>query len=81
MLYDFLPETKLIKVENFEEQAGKGIQARCWSSIKIGSRDFVLHTNLETDNKVLVVKLNLKILLYTLLLTKFIMEIYLHESV
>jgi hypothetical protein len=23
MLYDFLPETKLIKVENFEEQAGK----------------------------------------------------------
>jgi hypothetical protein len=22
-----LPETKLIKVENFEEQAGKGIQA------------------------------------------------------
>ncbi len=52
MLYDFLPETKLIKVENFEEQAGKGIQAQvAGSSIKIGSRDFVLHTNLETDNK------------------------------
>jgi Cu+-exporting ATPase len=52
MLYDFLPETKLIKVENFEEQAGKGIQAQvAGSNIKIGSRDFVLHTNLETDNK------------------------------
>jgi Cu+-exporting ATPase len=52
MLYDFLPETKLIKVENFEEQAGKGIQAQvAGSHIEIGSRDFVLHTNLETDNK------------------------------
>ncbi len=52
MLYDFLPETKLIKVENFEEQAGKGILAQvAGSNIKIGSRDFVLHTNFETDKK------------------------------
>ena len=52
MLYDFLPEAKLIRVENFEEQAGKGIQAQvAGSSIKIGSRDFVLYTLLETDNK------------------------------
>jgi cation transport ATPase len=44
-------QTKLIKVENFEEQAGKGIQALvAGSSIKIGSRDFVLHTHFETDN-------------------------------
>jgi cation transport ATPase len=51
----------LIKVENFEEQAGKGIQALVAEVVyKIGSRDFVLHTNFETDIKVLIVKLNLK---------------------
>jgi cation transport ATPase len=35
-----LPETKLIKVENFEEQIGKGIQALVAEVVyKIGSRD------------------------------------------
>jgi Cu+-exporting ATPase len=42
MLYDFLPEAKRLKVENFEEITGKGIQASIdGNQIQIGSASFV----------------------------------------
>jgi Cu+-exporting ATPase len=42
MLYDFLPETKRLKLDAFEEITGKGIQALVDGvSIQIGSADFV----------------------------------------
>lgn len=42
MLYDFLPETKKIKIDDFEEITGKGILAFAENaSIKIGSGKFV----------------------------------------
>ncbi|OOG71088.1 heavy metal translocating P-type ATPase metal-binding domain-containing protein [Flavobacterium sp. A45] len=43
MLYDFLPETKRLKLDTFEEITGKGIQAEIDGiSVKIGSADFVI---------------------------------------
>lgn len=42
MLYDFLPESKRYKINNFEEITGKGIQADIeGSQVKIGSASFV----------------------------------------
>ncbi|WP_456315305.1 heavy metal translocating P-type ATPase [Pseudomonas shirazensis] len=42
MLYDFLPETKKIKLDDFQEITGKGIQAFSGGKqIKIGSATFV----------------------------------------
>ncbi|NDP26909.1 MAG: HAD-IC family P-type ATPase [Flavobacterium sp.] len=42
MLYDFLPENKKIKINDFEEITGKGIQANSDGiQIQIGSADFV----------------------------------------
>ena len=42
MLYDFLPECKRLKIIDFEEIAGKGIQANIDGIlIKVGSADFV----------------------------------------
>jgi len=44
MLYDFLPEMKRIKLEDFEEITGKGIRAKIGDNqIQIGSGDFVLN--------------------------------------
>ncbi len=42
MLYDFLPETKKIKIDHFEEITGKGILAEIDENIiRIGSYDFI----------------------------------------
>ena len=42
MLYDFLPETKRIKLDSFEELTGKGIQAQIDQTIiQLGSASFV----------------------------------------
>ena len=42
MLYDFLPESKRLKINNFEEITGKGIQAQIGEiEIQIGSAAFV----------------------------------------
>ncbi|MBW4360768.1 heavy metal translocating P-type ATPase [Flavobacterium taihuense] len=42
MLYDFLPETKRLKLDSFEELTGKGIQAVINGiSVQIGSADYV----------------------------------------
>jgi Cu+-exporting ATPase len=42
MLYDFLPECKRLKIIDFEEISGKGIQANIDGiQIKVGSADFV----------------------------------------
>ena len=42
MLYDFLPEVKRLKVNDFEEITGKGIQANIEGNlIKIGSYEFI----------------------------------------
>lgn len=42
MLYDFLPECKMLKIIHFEEIAGKGIQAEIeGNQIQIGSAEFV----------------------------------------
>ena len=42
MLYDFLPECKRIKIDNFEEITGKGIQANVDGIlIQVGSAEFV----------------------------------------
>ncbi|CAD0009407.1 heavy metal translocating P-type ATPase [Flavobacterium salmonis] len=46
MLYDFLPEVKRIKIDEFEEITGKGILASFENkTIKIGSASFVESTN------------------------------------
>jgi Cu+-exporting ATPase len=42
MLYDFLPECKRVKINNFEEITGKGIQANVDGNlIEIGSYEFI----------------------------------------
>lgn len=42
MLYDFLPEVKALKINNFEEITGKGIQANIEKNkIQIGSYEFI----------------------------------------
>ncbi len=54
MLYDFLPEVNTIKIDDFEEITGKGIQAR-WEGIviKLGSASFCKTTadSVQTDVK------------------------------
>ncbi|WP_264563667.1 heavy metal translocating P-type ATPase metal-binding domain-containing protein [Flavobacterium sp. N3904] len=43
MLYDFLPESKRLKLDSFDEITGKGIQAEIGSiQIQMGSADFCL---------------------------------------
>jgi Cu+-exporting ATPase len=50
MLYDFLPESKKIKIDDFEEITGKGIVASVENkAIKIGSASFVESPNLDND--------------------------------
>ncbi|TDP01316.1 heavy metal translocating P-type ATPase [Flavobacterium sp. 245] len=50
MLYDFLPETKRIKIEEFEEITGKGILAFTENkTIKIGSASFVESPDLDSS--------------------------------
>ena len=42
MLYDFLPEVKRIKLDDFQEITGKGVQAKIESNeIQIGSYEFI----------------------------------------
>jgi Cu+-exporting ATPase len=49
MLYDFLPDSKRLKVDNFEEITGKGILASIEnSSVQIGSAAFVGISGVET---------------------------------
>ncbi|MBE8723948.1 heavy metal translocating P-type ATPase [Flavobacterium hungaricum] len=49
MLYDFLPETKRIKIEDFQEITGKGILAIVdQKEVKIGSGQFV--DDIKSDN-------------------------------
>ncbi|PVX47077.1 Cu+-exporting ATPase [Flavobacterium sp. 103] len=51
MLYDFLPETKRLKLDEFEEITGKGIQALIDGvSIQIGSANFIVE-NREDEIK------------------------------
>jgi Cu+-exporting ATPase len=48
MLYDFLPESRRIKIDDFEEITGKGILASLEDkTIQIGSAEFVGVSNLE----------------------------------
>ncbi|MRX70177.1 Cu+-exporting ATPase [Flavobacterium resistens] len=50
MLYDFLPETKRIKIEEFEEITGKGLWAKTENkTIKIGSVAFVESPDLDSS--------------------------------
>ncbi|WPO77453.1 heavy metal translocating P-type ATPase [Flavobacterium sp. KACC 22761] len=50
MLYDFLPETKRIKIDEFEEITGKGLLAKAESEIiKIGSATFVGSPDLDSS--------------------------------
>ncbi|KAF2334875.1 heavy metal translocating P-type ATPase [Flavobacterium daemonense] len=50
MLYDFLPETKRIKIDEFEEITGKGILAFAEKKrIKIGSAAYVESPDLDTS--------------------------------
>ncbi|WP_426485737.1 heavy metal translocating P-type ATPase [Flavobacterium sp. 2] len=50
MLYDFLPETKRIKIDEFEEITGKGLLAKTENkTIKIGSATFVESPDLDSS--------------------------------
>lgn len=50
MLYDFLPESKRVKLDDFQEITGKGILAVVANKqIKIGSAGFVGSPNLDTS--------------------------------
>ncbi|OXB04791.1 heavy metal translocating P-type ATPase [Flavobacterium pectinovorum] len=50
MLYDFLPETKKIKTDDFQEITGKGIQAIIQNKqIQIGSAEFVRNSVSDTS--------------------------------
>jgi len=50
MLYDFLPETKKIKTDDFQEITGKGIQAIIQNTqIQIGSAEFVRNSVSDTS--------------------------------
>ncbi len=58
-LYDFLPDAKKIEVANFEEYAGKGIQAQIENNqIQIGSASFLNSTN---ENKIQHTAVHIKI--------------------
>lgn len=60
MLYDFLPEVKIIKIDAFEEITGKGILASFENiTIKIGSASFVESTN--NTNEIEKTALHIKI--------------------
>ncbi|RED26551.1 Cu+-exporting ATPase [Flavobacterium cutihirudinis] len=62
MLYDFLPETIRIKVDDFEEITGKGILASVENqTIKIGSASFLEQSELqssEIEKTALYIKIN-----------------------
>jgi len=50
MLYDFLPETKKIKIDDFQEITGKGIQALIENKqIQIGSAEFARNLVLDVS--------------------------------
>ncbi len=52
MLYDFLPETKKIQLDAFEEVTGKGIQASIGGvSIQLGSALFVGRSEVDTNKQ------------------------------
>ena len=52
MLYDFLPETKKIQLDAFEEVTGKGIQASIGGiSIQLGSASFVGRSEEDTNKQ------------------------------
>lgn len=59
MLYDFLPECKRLKIDDFQEITGKGIQANIEGvQVKIGSVDFV---GKKEDNTILQTSVHIKI--------------------
>jgi P-type Cu+ transporter len=59
MLYDFLPEGKRFKIDNFEEITGKGIQAEIdGNQIQIGSSAFV---GKSEDNSIQQTSVHIKI--------------------
>ncbi|MEO8237782.1 MAG: heavy metal translocating P-type ATPase metal-binding domain-containing protein [Flavobacterium sp.] len=61
MLYDFLPETKKIKIDDFEEITGKGIQGIIDNKfIQMGSAEFVdaLISNLESEKTAIHIKID-----------------------
>ena len=59
MLYDFLPECKKIKINNFEEITGKGIQAIIDGiQIQMGSADFVANS---VENSIQQTSVHIKI--------------------
>lgn len=62
MLYDFLPETSRIKIDDFEEITGKGILASAENqTIKIGSASFLDQSELqssEIEKTALYIKIN-----------------------
>jgi Cu+-exporting ATPase len=59
MLYDFLPESKKIKINDFEEITGKGIQATIDGiQIQIGSADFI---GRSTENSIQQTSVHIKI--------------------
>ncbi|KAF2508549.1 HAD-IC family P-type ATPase [Flavobacterium zhairuonense] len=62
MLYDFLPETNRIKIDEFQEITGKGLLATAESkTIKVGSATFVESPDLDTseiEKTALHVKIN-----------------------
>jgi len=61
MLYDFLPETERIKIDEFEEITGKGLLARTENmTIKIGSAKFVGSPDLD-DSEIEKTALHIKI--------------------
>ncbi|WP_026729280.1 heavy metal translocating P-type ATPase [Flavobacterium denitrificans] len=61
MLYDFLPETKRIKIDEFEEITGKGLLATAENkTIKIGSAKFVESKDLD-DSEIEKTALHIKI--------------------
>lgn len=59
MLYDFLPECKRLKIIDFEEITGKGIQANIDGiQVKVGSADFV---GKNEDNNIQQTSVHIKI--------------------
>lgn len=72
MLYDFIPESKKIKIDNFQEITGKGILAQAENKqIKIGSGTFVESPVLDTSE---IEKTSLHIKIDAVYYGKFVFE-------